>query len=126
MLGDGTTVDAWAAVVESRRPDRFDVVDVLRAGESEGLVLRGDGAGNDDDRCRVQIGRVCGVGAVILFHRRDRHGDAVRGASLGATAYRQYRRGIELAGELGLPVVSFIDTQGAATTPEDEEGGWRR
>ncbi len=122
-LEDGVVVDAWTAVTQSRRPDRFDVLDVLGVCGAEGFILRGDGAGNDDDSCRVEIGRVCGIASVVLFARRDRLEGVVRGASLGAVAYRQFARGIALAGELGLPVVSIIDTQGAAMTPADEEGG---
>ena len=122
-LAADVSVDAWTAVTESRRPDRFDVLEVLRACGGEGIALRGDGAGHDDANCRVMLARVCDIAAVVLLQVRDRHQGTGRGAAIGAVGYRQYRRGIGLAGELGLPVVSFVDTQGAAMTAPDEEAG---
>ena len=121
-LEPAASVPAWEAVTESRRSDRFDVMDVLGLCDAEHVCLRGDGAGNDDPGCVVGLARVCGIAAVVLYQRRDREAGE-RGANIGATGYRQYRRGMALALELGLPIVSFIDTQGAAMTPADEESG---
>ena len=121
-LEPAEVVPAWDAVTESRRPDRFDVMDVLGLCDAEGIGLHGDGAGNDDPGCGVNLARVCGIAAVVLFQRRERPAGE-RGARIGAAGYRQYRRGMALACELGLPIVSFIDTQGAAMTAADEESG---
>ena len=41
---------------------------------------------------------------------------------MGPAALREARRGMELADELGLPLVSFIDTPGAELSPEAEQG----
>src|SRR3546814_6201074 len=42
---------------------------------------------------------------------------------MGPEASREARRGMRLAVELGLPLVTVIDTQGAALSKEAEEGG---
>ena len=121
-LEPAASVPAWEAVTESRRPDRFDVTDVLAHCGAEGVVLRGDGAGTDDAGAGVSLARLCGVGAVVLTQRRDRQAGQ-RGAHIGAAGYRKYRRAMALASELGLPLVALIDTQGAAMTQADEESG---
>jgi acetyl-CoA carboxylase carboxyl transferase subunit beta len=42
---------------------------------------------------------------------------------MGPGALREARRGMRLAVELGLPLMTVIDTPGAALSPEAEEGG---
>ena len=42
---------------------------------------------------------------------------------MGPAALRTARRGMRLAAELGLPLVSVVDTAGAALSREAEEGG---
>lgn len=120
-LPDDADVDAWSAVKWSRDPARPGVAELLEAcGATEVTGLRGDGAGEDDPGCPVGITRVCGVSAVVVAQWR-RPGE--RGATLSAAGYRKARRGFALAAELGLPVVTIIDTAGAAMTPHDEESG---
>ena len=42
---------------------------------------------------------------------------------MGPASLREARRGMRLAEELGLPLVTVIDTAGAALSKEAEEGG---
>ncbi len=42
---------------------------------------------------------------------------------MGPEALREARRGMHLAEELGLPLVTVIDTQGAALSADAENGG---
>lgn len=120
-LPDGAEVDAWEAVEWSRKPERAGVAELLDAcSATEVTGIRGDGAGEDDPGCPVGITRLCGITVVVVAQWR-RPGE--RGASLTAAGYRKARRGMMLAGELGLPLVTIIDTAGAAITPHDEEGG---
>ena len=53
---------------------------------------------------------------------QDRHGQTPE-APLGPGALRQARRGMRLAAELNLPLVTVIDTAGAALSREAEERG---
>jgi acyl-CoA carboxylase subunit beta len=119
-LDEATDVAAWDAVAHSRQADRAGVRELLEACGAQLVEVRGDGAGEDDAGCRVGLGRVCGRSAVVVAQDRV---PGQRGAALGAAGYRKARRGMLLAAELGLPLVTLIDTTGAAMTPHDEEGG---
>ncbi len=57
--------------------------------------------------------------APCVFLGQDRRADH----PMGPSALREARRGMRLASELGLPLVTAIDTQGAALSPEAENGG---
>ena len=56
--------------------------------------------------------------------RRRRPGPhhQTKASPMGPGALREARRGMRLANELGLPLVSFIDTPGADLSPEAEQG----
>ncbi len=57
-----------------------------------------------------------------MFLGQDRRGQTPD-HPLGPEALREARRGMRLASELGLPLVTVIDTQGAALSPDAENGG---
>ncbi|QBI19084.1 acetyl-CoA carboxyl transferase [Egibacter rhizosphaerae] len=119
-LPEDAVVDGWDAVQRSRRLDRPGYRELASVCATDVTPLRGDGAGNDDPGCVTALMRLCGVGVVAVAHDRA---PGERGAQLGAAGYRKARRAFALAAELGLPVVTVIDTAGAAMTPEDESGG---
>lgn len=115
--GDGSRVDAWEAVNQSRARDRararafLDGIDVA-------AELRGDRAGSDDPSIRVALGSLHGRRAVIVA--MDREGNDARVTPAG---YRKAWRGIELADRLGVPLVTLVDTPGADATAASEAGG---
>jgi acyl-CoA carboxylase subunit beta len=119
-LPDDAQVDAWAAVERSRRTDRPGIRELLDVCATAVTPLRGDGAGGDDPGCLAVLARLCGVGAIVVGHDRL---PGERGAQLGAAGYRKARRAMRLAEELGLPLVTVVDTAGARMTPGDEEQG---
>jgi acyl-CoA carboxylase subunit beta len=57
-----------------------------------------------------------------VFLGQDRRGQTLE-HPMGPEALREARRGMRLASELGLPLVTVIDTQGAALSAEAENGG---
>ena len=57
-----------------------------------------------------------------MFLGQDRRGQTAD-HPMGPEALREARRGMRLASELGLPLVTVIDTQGAALSPDAENGG---
>lgn len=116
-------VDGWAAIERSRRVDRPGIRELLGACATDVTELRGDGTGTDDAGCVVALARVAGVGALVVGHDRPA---GVRGARLGPSGFRKARRGMELAAELGLPLVTVIDTAGAEISARAEEGGLAR
>jgi acetyl-CoA carboxylase carboxyl transferase subunit beta len=113
-------VDAWEAITRSRRPDRPGVRRLLRYAASDVVPLNGTGQGESDPGLLIALVRF--GDAPCVFLGQDRRGQTTD-KPLGPGALREARRGMRLAVELGLPLMTVIDTPGAALSPEAEEGG---
>ncbi len=113
-------VDTWDAITRSRRPDRPGVRRLLRYAASDVVPLNGTGQGEWDPGLQVALVRF--GDAPCVFLGQDRRGQTEEGA-MGPEALREARRGFRLASDLGLPLVTVIDTPGAALSPEAENGG---
>jgi acetyl-CoA carboxylase carboxyl transferase subunit beta len=113
-------VDAWDAITRSRRPDRPGVRRLLRYAASDVVPLNGTGQGESDPGLLIALVRF--GDAPCVFLGQDRRGQTTD-SPLGPGALREARRGMRLAVELGLPLMTVIDTPGAALSPEAEEGG---
>jgi acyl-CoA carboxylase subunit beta len=112
--------DAWASVQHARNAARPSAAALLAAWATDVTPLRGDRAGGGDDpACLTALARVRGIPAVVVAHHRD----ADRPARVGPAGYRKARRAIALAGELGLPLLTIVDTPGAELSVAAEEGG---
>ena len=111
----------------SRRGDRPGVRDLLRVAAEDVSPLSGTGAGEHDPGLLLALARVGGVPCVVLGHNRSgrRGGEraSAEGQPLGPAGLRTARRGMHIAAELGLPLLTVIDTAGAALSREAEEGG---
>jgi acetyl-CoA carboxylase carboxyl transferase beta subunit len=116
-LGD---VPAWESIERSRRPDRPGARDLLSSAAEDVTSLHGTGAGEAEPGLLLALARFGGVPAVVLG--QDRHRQMVE-QPFGPAGLRAARRGMRLARELGLPLVTVIDTAGAALSQEAEEGG---
>ncbi|MFL6024645.1 MAG: carboxyl transferase domain-containing protein [Marmoricola sp.] len=113
-------VDTWDAVLRSRRPERPGVRRLLRYAASEVIPLNGTGQGEADPGLMIALARF--GSAPCVFLGQDRRGQT-SDRPMGPGALREARRGMRLAVELGLPLLTVIDTPGAALSPEAEEGG---
>jgi acetyl-CoA carboxylase alpha subunit len=113
-------VDAWDAVTRSRRPDRPGVRRLLKYAASDVIPLNGTGQGEHDPGLLIALVRF--GEAPCVFLGQDRRGQTPD-HPMGPEALREARRGMRLASELGLPLVTVIDTQGAALSPAAENGG---
>jgi acyl-CoA carboxylase subunit beta len=111
---------AWASVLASRRPERPGVRELIHHADAETLPLNGTGQGENEPGLLLALARFGDQPCVLLG--QDRHGQTPE-APLGPGALRQARRGMRLAAELNLPLVTVIDTAGAALSREAEEGG---
>ncbi len=113
--------DAWESVRATRVPERPGARELLAEVATEVTVLRGDGQGAADDPAMLaQICLLSGVPSVVIGHAKAAEGT---GARPSAGGYRKARRAIALAGELGLPIVTVVDTPGAELSSASEEGG---
>ncbi|SEQ72876.1 carboxyl transferase domain-containing protein [Arthrobacter sp. OV608] len=113
-------VDAWTSIGISRRPRRPDLRQLLKYGASDALPLNGTGQGEKDPGLLLALARFGGQSCIVLGHARPLRRDA---AGMGPGSLREARRGMKLAEELRLPLLTVIDTAGAALSQEAEEGG---
>jgi acetyl-CoA carboxylase carboxyl transferase subunit beta len=100
---------AWESVMCTRDPDRIGTAELARLICSPAVSLGNAGM-------VLALGRVGGYPCVLLGH--DRHAAPPGPAALGLA-----RRALRLAAELGVPLITVIDTPGAELSVEAEEGG---
>jgi len=113
-------VPAWESITRSRRGDRPGVRALLRLGATDVLPLHGTGQGEYDPGLLMALARFGGAPCVVLGQDRSRQ---TLEEPLSPKGLRVARRGMRLAHELQLPLVSVIDTAGAALSKDAEEGG---
>lgn len=114
---------AWEAITATRRNDRPGIQSLLSAiGEANYIELSGSGDGRVSPSVVVALARIEGRTVVIVG--QDRHTQPPFAESqLGTEALRCVRRGIQLAHDLQLPLLSIIDTPGAELSAHAEETG---
>jgi acetyl-CoA carboxylase carboxyl transferase subunit beta len=111
-------VPTWDSILRSRRPERPGVRQLLRAAANTVTVLQGTGAGEREPNLLLALVKFGDAPCVLLGQDR-RHADR----PLGPAGLREAQRGMRLAAQLRLPLVTVIDTAGAALGKEAEEGG---
>jgi acetyl-CoA carboxylase carboxyl transferase subunit beta len=109
---------AWTSILRSRQSDRPGVRSILRYGANSVVPLHGTSEGETGPGMMLALAKFGEAPAVVLAQDR-----AHRNVALGPGALREARRGMHLADELGLPLVTIIDTGGAALSRESEERG---
>ena len=119
-VGPVTDVDTWESITRSRREDRPGVRRLLKYAATDVIPLNGTGQGESDPGLMLALVRFGDTPCVLLA--QDRRGQTEL-HPLGPGALREARRGMRLAAELRLPLLTLIDTPGAALSPEAEEGG---
>ena len=112
-------VDAWEAIQRTRDPQRPGIREFAEHLE-EGVELRGDGLGADDPTVLLALGRLFGRRVVVIGHDRSAGPDR---AAVTAAGMRKAARGMRLAQQFGLPLISIADTPGPRLDPAGEPGG---
>lgn len=110
---------AWESIQITRAARRAGVREVLRYGSDATVRLQGTEKGERDSAMIVALSRLDGQPCVVIGQDRTTQ---TRFKPMGPAALREARRGMRLANELRLPLVSFIDTPGAELSPEAEQG----
>ena len=113
---DAEDQSAWAEVQRARRADRPTGIDVAAALTTSWIEL-----GGTDRTIRAALATASGIRLVVLAF--DRHHGNGRPTPAG---FRQAQRAIALAGRLGLPIVTLIDTPGAEPGADAELDGASR
>ncbi|GAA2089270.1 carboxyl transferase domain-containing protein [Actinomadura alba] len=113
-------VPAAESIRRSRRSDRPGVQALLERAAQDVTPLSGTAAGERDPGLLLALARFGAAPCVLLG--QDRQAQR-KHQPLGPAGLREARRGMRLAADLGLPLVSVIDTGGAELSREAEEGG---
>jgi acetyl-CoA carboxylase carboxyl transferase subunit beta len=113
-------IDAWDSIERSRMPGRPGVRTFLRLAATDVIPLNGTGQGEAEPGILLALARFDGASCVLLGQDRNHQDDLT---PLGPGALRAARRGMQIAQQFGLPLVTVIDTPGAALSPAAEEGG---
>lgn len=117
----GVAGDAWASLQHARRSSRPGATALMAALADDVTELRGARDGwPDDPACLAALARVSGVPVVVVAQRRRCDGTP---AAMGPAGYRKARRAMRVAAELGLPLLTVVDTPGAELSEEAERGG---
>lgn len=109
----------WEDIEATRAEVRAGVRDLLRHGATGTVRLRGTDEGERDDSVLIALTRLDGQPCVLVGQDRSRQTAAT---PMGPGALREARRAMELAQELGMPLVTVIDTPGAELSQAAEEG----
>ncbi len=111
-------ISTWESILLTRDPARPGVREVLRHGGEDTVRLQGTDEGEHDSAMLIALTRLDGQPCVVVGQDRSTQTPTT---PMGPAALREARRGMRLANELGLPLVSFIDTPGADIAPAAEE-----
>ncbi len=122
----GVERDAWHAVQLARHQDRPYTLDYLDRICDDFIELHGDRAESDDPAIVAGIGSFRGQSVAFVGHQKGRDLKQRTYRNFGMPSPEGYRKAMRvfgIASRLGFPVVTMIDTPGAAPGVGAEERG---
>lgn len=118
--------DTWQRVLLARHPKRPLFMDYANQLFSEFDILHGDRVYGDDKAVIGGLARLAGKPVMLIGQHRGRSTRERIAHNFGMANPEGYRKAVRLAKmaeRFGLPVLTFIDTQGAYPGVEAEERG---
>jgi acetyl-CoA carboxylase carboxyl transferase subunit alpha len=119
-------LNPWEKVQMARHPKRPYALDYVGALCSEWVELHGDRAYGDDGAIVAGFGRFNGRAIAIVGNQKGRDTKERQERNFGQASpegLRKAQRVMELAARYKRPIISFVDTPGAACSPAAEERG---
>jgi acetyl-CoA carboxylase carboxyl transferase subunit alpha len=116
----------WEKVQMARHPKRPYSLDYINALTTEWVELHGDRRYGDDGAVVAGFARLNGRPVAIVGNQKGRDTKERQARNFGQPGpegLRKAGRVMELAARHGRPIISLVDTPGAACSPEAEERG---
>ena len=116
----------WQRVQLARHPERPTSLDFVHVLIDEFIELHGDRLHGDDQAVVTGIGRFAGRSVALLAQQKGKSTKDRVSRNFGQAHPEGFRKALriaKLAERNSLPVISFIDTQGAYPGTESEERG---
>lgn len=121
-----SALNPWEKVQISRHPERPKTEDYVQGLFDDVVELRGDRAYADDQSMFTALATLDDRRVMVIGHNKGHTTKENIARNFGSPhpeGFRKAERAMRIAGKFGLPVVTFLDTAGAAPGLEDEERG---
>ena len=116
----------WQKTLVARHPERPRALDYIDALIADHVKLAGDRAYGEDRAIVGGLGRFNGTAVMVIGIERGGDIETRLRHNFGSArpeGYRKAQRLVRLAGQFGLPVISFVDTSGAFPGVDAEARG---
>jgi acetyl-CoA carboxylase carboxyl transferase subunit alpha len=126
ITAEPTDEDIWRSVELARHPERPYTLDYVDRLLEDWFELHGDRGRADDGAMVAGLGKLDGRTIVLVGQQKGRDLQERTKRQFGMPypeGYRKAMRALELAGRLGLPVISLVDTPGAYPGVAAEQHG---
>ena len=123
--GTQASAPTWQVLAMSRHPDRPTSLTYVHRLIDDFVEIHGDRVSGDDPAMICGLGRLDGLAVMVVAQERGSGTDRAtrQDGRVGPSGYRKACRALRLAGHLDLPVLTLIDTPGAASDAAAEAGG---
>ncbi len=121
-----SNLSPWDKVQMARHPKRPYTLDFIDRLCTDWVELHGDRTYGDDGAMVAGLARFRGRGVAVVGNQKGRDTKENLARNFGMVSpegYRKAGRVMELAARFHRPILSFVDTPGAACSPEAEERG---
>ena len=119
-------LEPWQYVLIARHPDRPTGCDYIRKFITDFVPISGDRAFGEDSALICGLGKFDGIPVAVAGHNKGFDIDERIKNNFGMAqpeGYRKITRLFDLASRFNLPIITFIDTKGAAANKGSEERG---
>ncbi len=119
-------LEPWQYLLIARHPDRPTGVDYIRKLITDFVPICGDRTFGDDSALVCGLGKFDGIPVAVAGHNKGFDIDERIKNNFGMAhpeGYRKITRLFDLASRFNLPLITFIDTKGAAANKGSEERG---
>ena len=123
---DNVTAAVWAHVQQARNLKRPHTLELLKAMADEFIELHGDRLFGDDSAIVAGLARIAGRRIVVIGFQKGQDTEENIRRNFGLPhpeGYRKAMRAMDLAERFAMPVLTFVDVQGAFPGAAAEERG---